>query len=106
MNSPREQQGTEEVGIPYQNLWIRPCTSNFFKRYFEMTRAVGPGGGTQQIFIRGGLRPEVQPLTLLYTIFHEKGIRFRVLSIDKWYPFHIPCLALCIYFNCCKCTVV
>ena len=28
-----------------------------------------------------------QPLTLLYTIFHEKGT-----PIDKWYPFHISCL--------------
>ena len=33
------------------------------------------------------LRPEVQPLTLLYTFFH--------------YPFHIPYSELCILFNCC-----
>ena len=26
-------------------------------------------------------------------------------KIDKWYPFHILCLELCIPFNCCKCTV-
>ena len=42
----------------------------------------------------GRLRPEVQTITLLCTIFHEKGYRF-----------HIPCLRLCIPFNCCKCTV-
>ena len=24
--------------------------------------------------------------------------------IDKWYPIHIPCLDLCIHFDCCKCT--
>ena len=72
MNSPREQQGTEEVGIPYQNLWIRPCTSNFFKRYFEMTRAVGPGGGTQQIFIRGGSAPRSNPLPFYIPFFTKK----------------------------------
>ena len=32
----------------------------------------GGGGGTQQMFIRGGSAPAVQALTLLYTIFHEK----------------------------------
>ena len=30
---------------------------------------------------------------------------FRILSINKWYPFHRPCLELCIPFNCFKCTV-
>ena len=30
---------------------------------------------------------------------------FDVHSIDKWNPFHIPCLELCTFFNCCKCTV-
>ena len=51
----------------------------------------------------GRLRPEVQPLTLLYNaIFQEKGTPFVYLL---WYPFHIPCLELCIPFNCCKCTV-
>ena len=57
-------------------------------------------------FYTGRLRPEVQPRTL-YTIFHGKGIPFvHLLLIDKWYPFHIPCLELCIPFNCCNCTVV
>ena len=51
------------------------------------------------------LRPEVQPLTLLYTIFHEKSKPFFLPSFDKWYPFHIPCLELCIPLNFCKCKV-
>ena len=42
----------------------------------------------------GSFRPEVLPLTLLYTIFDEKGN-----------PFDIPCLQLCVPLNCCKCTV-
>ena len=38
--------------------------------------------------------------------FSRKRYLFRIPSIDKWYPFHIPCLKLCIPFNCCKCTVI
>ena len=39
-------------------------------------------------FYAGRLGPEVQPLTLLYTIFDKKGTHnFRILSIDKWVPF-------------------
>ena len=46
----------------------------------------------------GLLHPEVQPLSLLYTIFSRKRYPFSTPSIDKWYPFHIPCLELCIPF--------
>ena len=46
---------------------------------------------------------KIQPLTLLYTIFHEKRYPFHIPSIsDKWCPFHIPCLELCIPVDCCK----
>ena len=51
------------------------------------------------------LRPEVQPITLLYTIFHEKGTPLVYRSIDEWYLFHIPCLKHGILFNCFKCTI-
>ena len=51
--------------------------------------------GTQQMFIWGGSVPD----------FSRKSYPFRIPSIDKWYLFHIPCLDLCIPFNCCKCTV-
>ena len=37
--------------------------------------------------------------------FSRKRYPFRIPSIDKWYLFHIPCLELCIPFNCRKCTV-
>ena len=37
--------------------------------------------------------------------FSQKRYPFRIPSIDKWYPFHMPCLELCIRFNCCNCTV-
>ena len=52
-------------------------------------------------FHTGKFRPEVQPLTLLHTIFHEIATPFILPSIDKWYPFHKPCLELCIPFDCC-----
>ena len=50
--------------------------------------------------------PVVQHLTLLYTFFFlRKRFPFRISSIDKWHPFHIYCLELCIPFDCRKCTV-
>ena len=69
-----------------------------------------PGGGTLQMFIRGGSAPrfqprsqgsllrvgenpgnevaEVQPLTHLYDHFRQLRFSFHIPSIDKWYPFH------------------
>ena len=37
------------------------------------------GGGYSTNVYTGRLRPEVQPPTLLYTIFHEKGTPFTYL---------------------------
>ena len=45
------------------------------------------GSGTQQMFTRGGSSPEVQPLTLLYTIFHENGIPFVYMLLTNGTPF-------------------
>ena len=49
--------------------------------------------------------PEVQPLTLFYTIFERNGTPFRTPSRDKWYHFHIPSIENCIPFNCYKYNV-
>ena len=39
----------------------------------------------------GRLRPEIQPLTLLYTILAEqKRYPFYIPFIEERYPFHIP----------------
>ena len=46
-----------------------------------------PGGGYSKKFYTGRLRPEVQPLTLLYTIFSEKGTPFVYLLLEKGTPF-------------------
>ena len=47
------------------------------------------GGGNSTNFYTWRLRSEVQPLTLLYTIFYKKGTPFRIPSIDRLYLFHI-----------------
>ena len=39
-------------------------------------------------FYTGTLRPKVKPLTLLYTIFHEKGSPFVYLLLTKVSPSH------------------
>ena len=46
------------------------------------------------MFKWGGSALRFKPFTLLYTISHNKGTPFRIPSIDKWYPFHIPCSEL------------
>ena len=38
-------------------------------------------GGTEQSFISREVRPNVQPLTLLYTIFDRKGTPFTALKL-------------------------
>ena len=52
------------------------------------------------LFCTGRLRPEVQLLAFLYTIFDI----FVYLILKNGSPFRIPSLELCIPFNCCKCT--
>ena len=46
-------------------------------------------GGVSKNFFKGRLHPEVQPLTLLYTIFHEKGTPFiyRLLTNDTSFTY-------------------
>ena len=41
----------------------------------------GVGGGYSTNVCTGRLRSEVRPLTLLYTIFHEKGTPFVYLLL-------------------------
>ena len=48
---------------------------------------VSPGGGYSTNVYTARLRPEVQPLTLLNTIFHEKGIPFVYLLLTNGTPF-------------------
>ena len=62
---------------------------------------------SRQEFHTGRLRPEVQLLTLLYTIFGRKRTPFVYLLLTNGAPFtgHIfPTLELSISSNYCKCT--
>ena len=62
--------------------------------YFTITTPGGGGGGYLTKFNTGRLRPEVQPLTLSYTILAEKVTLLSVYIpfTEKRYPFHIPTL--------------
>ena len=49
-----------------------------------------------------GETPPRGPTTyhFLYHFFSRKRYPFRIPSIEKWCPFHKPCLEVCIPFNC------
>ena len=51
--------------------------------------------------------PPWGPVPFYIFLLREKvPLPYPVPSIDKWYPFQIPSLELCITFSCCKCTVL
>ena len=61
------------------------------------------------VWDRKNLWPQLRSSSLTFYIFllREKvPLFYTVPSTDKWYPFQIPSLELCITFSCCKCTVV
>ena len=49
-------------------------------------------GGYLTKFNTGRLCPEVQPLTLVYTIWAEKVPLLYTFQVEKRYPFHTPTL--------------
>ena len=63
------------------------------------------GGGVLKKFLYREAPPRgPTPYPFVYH-FSRKRYAFHIPSVGKWYPFHIPCLELCISFICCKCTV-
>ena len=56
-------------------------------------------GGYSTKFYTGRLRSEVQPLTLLCTIFDRKVLPLCIPSIDEWDSFYVPSVELSIHFN-------
>ena len=58
-----------------------------------------------KVFFWGGSAPKSNPYRSFSHYFERKGTPFIYLVIDKWYPFHILTVELCIPFNCCKYTV-
>ena len=61
-------------------------------------------GGTQQSSIRGGSTPGSNHLPLYIPFWGAEKEPLSHPFIDKWYPFHVVSLELCIPFNCCKYT--
>ena len=72
-------------------------------------RCPGEGGGYSTIVYTGRLRPEVQPLTLLYTILHDifllltNGTPFTTClaqnpSVSPFGPFHRPKWPISLHF--------
>ena len=59
------------------------------QKYVPYVLVLWGGGGYLTKFNMGRLRPEVQPLTLLYTILADK-VPLLLPFIEKRYPFHIP----------------
>ena len=67
--------------------------------------SIPQGEYIQQRFIQGSSRWGPTRYYFI-TIFDGKGSgSFVPRSIDRWYPYHIPSLELCISFNFCKCNV-
>ena len=81
--------------------------SSFLSNFEYLLNGGGGGGGGALLNIclygeashRGPT-----PYPFLYH-FSRKRFPFRMPSIDKWHPFHITSLELCIPFNFCNCTV-
>ena len=59
---------------------------------FQIPLVKFPGGGG------GAPSRDPTPYPFIYH-FSRKRHPFRIPSTDKWCPFHIPCLKLCIRFN-------
>ena len=78
-------------------------------QYWQSNRPRG-GGGLLNKFLYGEAPPRGPTRYPFIYYFSRKRYSFRITipSIDKWYPFHIPHLELCIplSFNCCKCIVI
>ena len=80
------ETGRLEIGTTawYRRPWLNRTR---FKAYSSP-----PGGGYSTKFYTGRLRPKLQTLNLLYTIFERKGT-------PVVYPFHIPTEGLLLNFS-------
>ena len=94
-----------------RQLWrsLIQCSNSVISlRHVSVSRHERWGGGGKGVLnkVLYGDAPPRGP-THYPSIHHfwQKRYPFRTLSVDKSYPLYIPCLELCIPFNCCKCTV-
>ena len=97
---------------PVQNFYSRSFIIQFHFcikptwNTFSHSKLFRPRGYSTK-FYTGRLAPsDIQPLTLLNTIFARKGTLFIYLLLTKWYPFHKSSLEryFCLPFDCRKCA--
>ena len=100
---------TPDILIGKVVTWEKSLTSHKNFCYTNMTAVTSCENdlGVLKKFYRERLRPEVQPVTLLYTFWI---VKVRIPLSNFVYllarnPLHIHSLELCIPFNCCKCSV-
>ena len=66
------------IAIQIYQYWLDP----------QKVAIIPGGGGTQQMFTRGGSAPRSNPLPFLtYVIFHEKGTPFVYRLLTNGTPF-------------------
>ena len=106
------------------NQWETDKKEYTKQRILQRSSArAGGWGGTRQSFILGGsapmltcdqaffffssLKQKTCPTPYISFIYHfwQISYPFRITSIDKWFPFRMPGLELCLPLNCCKCIV-
>ena len=73
----------KEVFYPPPSTSSSPLLVQTFLKRFCLQDPPPPRGGYSKKFYTGRLRPEVQSLTLLYTIFFRKGTPFVYLLLEK-----------------------
>ena len=70
----------------FSNVFMRVPVHSSTRHHEQGPDGEGGGAVFKQIFM-GRLHHEVQPLTLLYTIFDEKGTLFVYLLLTNATPF-------------------
>ena len=88
---PKEEEKGPRSSVKTHRTWNHKTSTEIHKeRAFGFVYTLPPrgGGGYSKKFYTGKLRPEVQPLTLLFTIFFfRKGTPFVYLLLEKGTPF-------------------
>ena len=69
----------------------------YFQVYHDLDSPHSRGGECSKKFYMGDAMP--------WGPSNPSPFYIPLLTENKWYPFHLPCLELCIIFKCCKCTV-
>ena len=89
--------------LPKQSLRLAPKDDFTGLRDRDAREPPGGGGGVLNNCLQYGEATPRGPTPHPFTIFHEKGTPSVYLLLRNGTPLNL--VALCISFNCCKCTV-